>query len=123
MKTTLKLLFILSLVVIVKSCYYDVEEELYPCAASDNVTYSSNIVAILSSNCYSCHSSAAAPSLGSGIVLDSYADLKVKVDDGKFACAVNHESGCSPMPKGGSKLSSCLLTEINTWLSEGAPNN
>lgn len=123
MNTLYKLSFILFFLFLLNSCYYDVEEELYPYIAPDSVTYSANVAPILQANCNACHSASAAPSLGSGIVLDSYSALKVYVDNGRFSGAINHESGFSPMPKGGSKLNANLLAEINTWLADGAPNN
>ena len=123
MRKLYKLSFIILALFALKSCYYDVEEELYPYTAPDSVTYTNNVVPILSANCYACHSKTAASSLGAGIILDSYTDLKVYVDNGRFSGAINHESPYSPMPKGGSKLNANLLAEINTWLAEGAPNN
>lgn len=122
MKLLLNLFFIIALLMLLKSCYYDIEDELYPYNAPDSVTYTGNIVPILQTNCNSCHSGTGFPS-GNGIILDTYPGVKAKVDDGKFACAVNHDGSCSPMPKGTSKLSANLLSEINTWLAEGAPNN
>lgn len=122
MKLLLNLFFMIAVLMLLKSCYYDIEDELYPYNAPDSVTYSGNIVPILQTNCYSCHSGTAFPS-GNGIILDTYSGVKAKVNDGKFACAVNHDGSCSPMPKGTSKLSANLLSEINTWLADGAPNN
>ncbi|MBN2172621.1 MAG: hypothetical protein JW731_00725 [Bacteroidales bacterium] len=108
---------------VLQSCYYDSEEELYPSESNcdlSNVTYSGTITAILSQNCYSCHSS----NFPQGnVVLDNYDDLKVVIDNGRFWGAVNHESGFTPMPQNLPKLPQCELDKIKTWLDNGAMNN
>lgn len=113
---------LLILLLILASCYYDVEEEIYPqtdCNV-DNVTYSVNIVAILQSNCYVCHSQAINQA---GITLEGYNNLKTYVDNGRFLGAVKHESGYSPMPQGAPQLPDCQIAQIEQWIMEGAPNN
>ena len=107
------------------SCYYDNEEELYPniTCNTENVKYSSDIAPILVSRCLSCHSSASATSLGSGIILEGYNNLKIWIDNNRFLGSVKHSSGFSPMPKGGSKLGNCELTKIENWVNAGYPDN
>lgn len=107
-----------------QGCYYDIENELYPSDGSTcdtaTVTYTATIQPILSQNCLSCHSTASAQG---NVVLEGYNLLKVYVDDGSFLGAVSHGSGYSPMPKGGNKLSDCKISQIQTWIAAGAPNN
>jgi mono/diheme cytochrome c family protein len=106
-------------------CYYDKEEKLYAgavvCDTTAAPTYAATVVPILSNNCYVCHGGAA--TAGSGIQLDTYNGLKVKVNDGKLLQAINHESGASPMPKNGAKLSACNIAKIRRWVNAGALNN
>lgn len=102
------------------SCYYDNVEDLYPIPpACDtlNITYSGTVAPIMENNCNSCHGSTD-PS--GGIITDTYAGVKVSVDDGSFWGAINHESGYSPMPQGGNKLSDCDLKKIGIWIDSGA---
>jgi hypothetical protein len=37
--------------------------------------------------------------------------------------SIKHSSGVSPMPKGASKLSSCIIRQVELWINSGAPNN
>jgi hypothetical protein len=114
------------LILLIHGCYYDVEEELYPAdVACDTsaVTYSGFVVQTLESFCYVCHNQVNGPSIGGGVVLEGYNELKTYVDNGKFIGAINHETGFSEMPRGGSKLTDCTINKIETWVSNGALNN
>jgi hypothetical protein len=103
-------------------CYYDKEEILYPQTVCDtaNVTYSGSVIPILISNCTVCHGGST-PS--AGIKLDTYADVKVQVTNGRLWGAVSQAVSFSPMPKNGTKMSTCNLTKIKKWIDAGAPNN
>jgi len=103
-------------------CYYDKEEILYPQTVCDtaNVTYSGSVVPILLSNCTVCHGGST-PS--AGIKLDTYADVKVQVTNGRLWGAVSQAVSFSPMPKNSTKMSTCNLTKIKKWIDAGAPNN
>ena len=103
-------------------CYYDKEEILYPQTVCDtaNVTYSGSVVPILLSNCTVCHGGST-PS--AGIKLDTYADVKVQVTNGRLWGAVSQAVSFSPMPKNATKMSTCNLTKIKKWIDAGAPNN
>ena len=107
---------------VLTSCYYDVEEELYGTNCDlNNVTYSVTIKNILNNNaCLSCHVGAT-PS--GGFTLDSYAGVKAKVTDGRLVGAINHYPGFSPMPQGLGKLSQCDIDKVMAWIQAGAPNN
>lgn len=125
----MKKLFILSLCFCLSwltSCYYDVEEELYPGPACDltAVSFSNQITTTVQTYCLNCHSTAASGISGGGIVLETYAGVKEQVDNGKLISAVTHEGGASPMPKGsGSKIPVCNIEYIKTWIAAGSPNN
>ena len=110
---------------LLSGCVYEKEDILYPPSACDTtgVTYSQTIVPILSANCYSCHSTANSPSMGSGIVLDSYHELMHHVDDGDLVGVINHAPGYPPMPKNSAKLSDCDIKKIEAWVNAGAPEN
>ena len=106
-------------------CVYEKEEILYPPPACDTAgtTYSQDVVAILSVNCYGCHSTANSPSMGAGIVLDEYDELKHRVDDGDLVGVINHAPGYPQMPKNAAKLSDCDIDKIEAWVNAGAPEN
>ena len=102
------------------SCYYDVEENLYPggCDTSGVVSYNLNVKPIIEQHCTVCHSQAAAPTSGSGIVLDNYDDLKAFADAGILMGAIEWTSG-KDMPKGGQKLDQCTISSIQKWIQTG----
>lgn len=107
-------------------CYYDNEDDLYPfsnvCDTSAT-PLSSTVKPILQGNCYACHSASAAGAAGAGINLEDYNSLKGWADNGKLVCAIEHNSGCSAMPKGGTRLQQCSIDKIKAWVARGAQNN
>lgn len=104
------------------SCYYDSEEELYPTleCQTQNVTYSKQVVNIIQSNCYECHS--AAQNFGN-ITLEGFDNLKKYVDNGQLLGAIRHDPGFSPMPKNGAQLVECDIEKIEAWVNDGGLNN
>jgi len=103
------------------SCYYDVEEELYPTleCSTANATYVAVVEPIIRSNCHSgCHSAA---SNIANITLEGYDNLKVYVDNGQLLGAIKHGTGYSPMPKNAAKLVDCNIAKIEAWVNAGAP--
>ena len=106
------------------SCYYDNEEALYPSLGSacdtTAVTFSGKIVPLLSNNCLSCHSNAASASAGGGIKLQDYADVQSRTV--AIAGSIKHTGSYSPMPKNGGTLNSCLISQFDIWVKNGAPN-
>ena len=121
----LSLLISICLVISLVSCYYDNEEALYPvvntACDTTNVTFSGSVAPILANNCLSCHSNSSAASLGNGIRLEDYAD--VKANSGRISGAIKHTGGYSPMPKNGGMLKPCLITQIDIWIGNGMPDN
>ncbi len=127
MKIT-KILFILFLALAgFQSCYYDVEEKLYPNSGgcdTTNATLLTKVKPKLTGYCYSCHSTANTASSGAGINLEIYSNLKILVDNGKLMNSINHVSGTSPMPKGlTSKIDACDIRIIEKWVANGAKDN
>lgn len=105
------------------SCVYHIEEELYPPDTCDtlNVTYSGTILRIIEHNCYECHSNANVQV--SQIPLEGYANLIIKINDGKLIRAIRHQNNASPMPKDRPALPECDILKIEKWISEGALDN
>lgn len=104
------------------SCYYDNEETLYPpteCVTAD-MSYQTDIVPIISNNCYVCHS---AISNTGNVTLEGYTELKKYVDSGQLMGAINHDPGYSPMPDNAPKLGDCNIAKIESWIAAGAQDN
>lgn len=123
MKRSYLLFAILAIVAV--ACYYDSEEVLYPqigdSCDTTSVTFSGTISVMLANNCYTCHSTAAAPSFGNGIALQDYAD--VVSHSAAVLGSIKHESAYSPMPKGGGTLNDCLIRQMEIWVADGTPDN
>ena len=124
MKKLIVATVIVSAMALFAGCYYDKAEQVYPQQAVCDTTavkYSQDIVAILSANCYSCHSGTA--SAGGGFKLDSHGNLVVFVNNGKLLKAITHSAGASAMPKNMPKMPECNINKITAWINDGAPNN
>lgn len=108
-----------------QGCYYDVESELYGTTAActdTTATYNGSVKKIVDQYCAtsSCH---AGNSPSANIGLDTYVLCKGSALNGDFYCTINWNSGCSPMPKNGSKLSDCQINTLNRWKTNGFPEN
>lgn len=116
------LTILMSMMVLASGCYYDNAQDLYPAQAACDpgvTTYSGKVLSIIQTNCYSCHGGGS--TLGN-VNLDGYANLKAYADNGKLLGTIEHKSGFSPMPQGGT-LNSCDIAVIKKWISEGTLNN
>jgi hypothetical protein len=104
------------------SCKYYNEEDLTPDPSpcdTTNVSYTNTVLPIFEDNCLQCHSTQIAEG---NVILDTYDGAKVPALDGRLWKAVSWEPGYpSPMPKGGSQLSSCDQAKIRTWIDHGIP--
>ncbi len=122
MKKYLTLLGVFLLLGFLQSCYYDVEEELYPSTGcqTEGITFSTEILKILQNQCFSCHD--AANNFG-GVTLENYESLKVYIDNGSLLGAIKHEDGFSAMPKNQAPLVECDIEKMEAWINAGAPNN
>ena len=120
MKKFIGLIILLSLGF--SACYYDVEEELYPTTGCEttNLSYSQDVLPILTNNCFSCHNQA---SNFGNVTLEGYDNLIVHVTSGRLLGAIKHESGFSPMPQNAAQLVQCDIEKIEAWIADGAPNN
>ena len=107
-------------IVLLQSCYYDVEEELYPATSceTDNMSYQNDILPLLTSNgCIGCHGDLAT------LDLNGYNDIKIYVDNGSLLGSIKHESSFRAMPDNQPKLDQCTIAKIESWILNGAPNN
>ncbi len=124
---TIKLFSILlGVILLLTSCYYDNEEELYgvtPCK-TQNISYAQDIVPVLQNQCYVCHGNASASSNGAGINLEGYANISAYLNSNSKTLlgAIKQELGYAPMPRGG-RLDNCTISQIESWINAGFPNN
>jgi hypothetical protein len=117
------------LLVMLGSCYYDNEQELYPPGSGNcdttKYTFSGTIYPIINDYCIECHSGASPQ----GIVL--IYDYKTISDAGKIPAGiygslygtVAHSAGNKPMPYNRPNLSECNVIKIKKWIDAGTPNN
>ena len=103
-------------------CYYDKAQLLYPQTSCDSATatYTKTIVPALNQYCTSCHTGSTA---SGSVALDSYANVKIYVNNGRLMGTINQASGYSAMPKNSAKLDACSIAKFNHWISAGALNN
>jgi hypothetical protein len=97
------------------------------CDACDTgkYTFSGAVFPVIQNNCLGCHSGS---NPGGGVSLASYNNILVVVNNGKLMCDLNQTTNSScpnwnAMPKGGYKLSDCILNQFNKWIKNGAKNN
>lgn len=111
---------------VLASCYYDKEEELYPSPSGGGgcdttaMTYATNIKPIFDQSCAmaGCHD---ATTKSSGYDLSNYTGSAAAAKSARFLGAINHTTGFSPMPKGMAKLSDCNISKITAWINAGTP--
>ncbi|WP_417612987.1 hypothetical protein [Owenweeksia hongkongensis] len=113
-----------ALLFVVSSCYNDNKEDIYQNANNDcdtsNVTYSATIKAIVTANCAisGCHSGT---NPSANLDYTTYADLETSASNGALVNRINGRGAL--MPQGGPALPECQITQIETWVNDGAPNN
>lgn len=105
--------------VMLQSCSYDKEEELYgkdDCDLSE-VSFQNDIMPIIQNSCATvgCHVQGGS----SSVLLGNYTQVKAKVDDGTFKQRVLVMKNMPPSVP----LSNCQLALIEKWHDIGAPNN
>ncbi len=124
--------FFLGIVLTTNSCTYKNAQDVYPVDTlgcyRPNISFANDIVPILVANCYSCHSNAN-KSLGSGYVLEGYANdtLYVKSGPGTPDLYTNvsdaNVTDFYHMPKGLPSISGCEISKIKAWIDQGYKNN
>jgi hypothetical protein len=104
---------------LVQSCYYDKEEELYPGNCNVlNPTYTNGIKTMIDNNCATsgCHTGIAP---AAGLLLNTYPQVKEIAVNGKLEARVIIQKS---MPPSG-PLPKCDLEALQVWIAAGAPEN
>jgi hypothetical protein len=109
-------------VLLLSGCYYDNRQELYQyydsqCNTTD-VSYSLDIVPIMTANCVSCHQ---APAPSGNVLLTTYEEVKISAENGSLYGSVTG-IGYPIMPQSG-KMPDCNINKIDAWIQAGMPNN
>lgn len=131
MKKFFKIGFVIGCCILYFSCSKSNEEQQQnpntggttptPTCDTVNMRYSVDVLPILQSNCYTCHS--AANFAVSGFNLENFSTLKAFADNGTLIGVITHASGYPAMPKGAAQLSDCNINKIRDWIQRGALNN
>ncbi|MEI6277595.1 MAG: c-type cytochrome domain-containing protein [Prolixibacteraceae bacterium] len=87
------------------------------CDTTGVVTYQKQIAALISLNCISCHSGSGAQK---GILLDTYANVKTYLTNGKLMAAVK---GTSIQMPPSYKLTTCEMRQFQLWQANGGVQN
>lgn len=101
------------------ACTYEQIAEKTDCAVT-SPTYRLQVKPLLERYCNSCHAGA---SPSGGINLATYENLVITAKNGRLLGSIQHQSGYSPMPQGGSKLSACDIDLVKKWIETGAKND
>jgi hypothetical protein len=88
------------------------------CDTISPITFSGTIWPIMQTSCTGCHSGT---SLGGGIALANYNDVKTAAANGSLMNSLRG-NGVSKMPQGGS-FSSCRIRQFQIWVNNGYLNN
>ncbi len=127
MKLSIKVILFITPLILVSSCYYDKEQDLYPNTYAapvdlNNVSYSTNVVPILN-QCNGCHLS----KNSSIFICGTYVDLNSYLtgSSNNLVCSINWNcsGGLHKMPQGGLQLSSIQIATITNWVNQGHKNN
>lgn len=83
-------------------------------------SYLVHIVPIVQTHCQGCHSGST-PS--GGINLSTHPGIETVAENGRLLGAITHNPAYSAMPQGGTQLGECEISQIRSWVEDGAPNN
>jgi hypothetical protein len=118
---------IVAISMLVESCYYDKESDLYSTTTACDTTsakFATVISPLIANGCATsgCHST---PSSAAGINLGTYTAIKnyITLDKATFLGSINQTSGYSKMPKGGGKFADCDIKKLTAWINAGMLNN
>ena len=114
----MKLLFAMLVLIGFVACGDDEDLVTMTCE-TDGLTYNSVVADILNTSraTSSCHAS----NTNTTFPMGDYTEAFAAVGEGRIIGAINHESGFSQMPKGGTKLDDCTIDKLTSWINDGAP--
>jgi hypothetical protein len=112
------------------SCYYDNKDDLYdykvvegigvPCEFT-TISFAADVLPILDIQCNgACHN---ATDREGNVILETYNNITPYVNDGSLMGSIHHTGGFAIMPTSGTKIPSCEIEKLQSWVDAGAPNN
>ena len=57
------------------------------------------------------------------VILETYNNITPYVNDGSLMGSIHHTGGFAIMPTSGTKIPSCEIEKLQSWVDAGAPNN
>lgn len=84
------------------------------------VSYSTIVNPILVTHCVGCHGTT---NPSGGVSLKTYEGVRSVAMNGRLAGAINHQAGYIAMPFNLDKLPNCEISQITSWINQGALNN
>ncbi len=123
LKAMNKYIIFLLIWIVAYGCYWENEETLYPEESCDtvSVSFSEDILPILTNNCFSCHSNSNAPDNAFGIAFEDHQDVSASAS--LIIGAINHREGYPQMPKNLEKLDTCKIKTFEAWENQGSLDN
>lgn len=82
-------------------------------------SFANDVKPIFQQNCVTCHFSGS--TFANGQSWETYSEIEANKQS--ILTAIKHESGKTPMPFQGTKLSDSLIQIIECWVADGAQNN
>ncbi len=83
-------------------------------------SYSGAVAPLMNTYCKGCHNPT---SLGGGIDVSTFANVKSIALNGKLMGSITHAAGFIAMPQGSTKLSDCKIEQLRKWIAAGTLNN
>jgi len=102
------------------SCSKDKTDDVQPIACSDEISFSSDINALISMSCAAsgCHNQTSG---AAGYVFTNYENISNEKE--LILRTMQHEQGVTPMPLGQPKLAQEDIDKFYCWIEQGALNN
>lgn len=85
-----------------------------------NRSYSQDIAPIFNDYCTVCHNTA---SPSAGYDLSTHSGVVAALNTNRLLGSIRHDSGFSPMPQGGGKMTDCEIEQLEAWVNAGAQDN
>jgi len=83
-------------------------------------SFSGAIQPMINKYCKGCHNSTLS---SGGYNFETHSGVLTAVASNRILGALNHEPGYVSMPRGGTKLSDCEISQFRKWIDNGALNN
>lgn len=110
------------------SCYFDNEEDLFQYidqAGGGNcevmtAEYTADISPILTAYCTRCHRDGRTDG---NVNLEGFDRVSPFANDGSLLGSTKHDAGFAAMPPSGGLIPACDIQKLTVWIEAGAPNN